>query len=61
MFVFLILLFATFPESRSGALLGIVYRDLDLFIQREKTTGEVAPTLQLKLTRTKSRKKRKRP
>ena len=33
--------------------------DLDLFVQRDKTTGEVAPTLQLKLTRTKSRKKRK--
>jgi len=56
-----ILLIAAFTGSRPGALLGITYRDLDLFVQRDKTTGEVALTLQLKLTRTKSRKKRKRP
>ncbi len=56
-----ILLVAAFTGSRPGALLGITYRDLDLFVQRDKTTGEVALTLQLKLTRTKSRKKRKRP
>ena len=56
-----ILLIAAFTRSRPGALLGITYRDLDLFIQRDKIIGEVALTLQLKLTRTKSRKKRKRP
>ena len=56
-----ILLVAAFTGSRPGALLGITYRDLDLFVQRDKSTGEVVLTLQLKLTRTKSRKKRKRP
>ena len=56
-----VLLVAAFTGSRPGALLGITYHDLDLFVQRNKTTGEVALTLQLKLTRTKSRKKRKRP
>ena len=56
-----ILLVAAFTGSRPGAILGITYRDLDLFVQRDKTTGEVALTLQLKFTRTKSRKKRKRP
>ena len=55
-----ILLVAAFTGSRSGALLGIIYRDLDLFVQRDKVTGEVALTLQLKLTQIKSRKKRKR-
>ena len=36
-----ILLFAAFTGSRRGALLGLTYRDLDLFVQRDKTTGEV--------------------
>jgi len=55
-----ILLIAAFAGSRPEALLGITYRDLNLFVQRDKTIGEVALTLQLKLTRTKFRKKRKR-
>ena len=50
-----ILLVTAFTGSRPEALLGITYRDLDLIVQRDKATGEVA------LTRTKSRKKRKRP
>ena len=37
-----ILLVAAFTGSRPGAILGITYRDLDLFVQRDKTTGEVA-------------------
>ncbi|KAL9124214.1 MAG: hypothetical protein Q9217_006433 [Psora testacea] len=40
-----ILLLAALTGSRPGALLGITYRDLDLFIQRDKKTGEVALTL----------------
>lgn len=56
-----ILLTAAFTGSRPGALLVITYRDLDLFVQRDTTTGDVTLTLQLKLTRTKSRKKPKRP
>lgn len=56
-----VLLIAVFIGSRPGAFLGITYRDLDLFVQRDKITGEVALILQLKLTRIKSRKKRKRP
>ena len=52
---------AAFTGSRLGVLFGITYRDLDLFLQRDATTGDVTPTLQLKLTKTKSRKKRKRP
>ncbi|MCJ1250100.1 hypothetical protein MMC30_007326 [Trapelia coarctata] len=56
-----ILLLAALTGSRPGALLGITYRDLDLFVQRDQRTGEMALTLQLQLKRTKSRQKRKRP
>ena len=55
-----ILLLAALTGSRPGALLGITYRDIDLFVQQNKRTGEVALTLQLQLKRTKSRQKRKR-
>ena len=55
-----ILLIATFTESRPEALLEITYRDLNLFVQRDKIIEEVTLILQLKLTRIKSRKKRKR-
>ena len=56
-----ILLLAAITGSRPGALLGIIYGDIDLFVLRDKKTGEVALTLQLRLRTTKSRQKRKRP
>jgi len=55
-----ILLIAAFAESRLEALLEIIYQDLNLFVQRDKTIEKVTLTLQLKLIRIKSRKKRKR-
>ena len=51
------LLLVALTGSRPGSLLGITYRDLDLFVQRDKKTGEVAHTLQIQLRRTKSRQK----
>ncbi|KAL9613096.1 MAG: hypothetical protein Q9167_002353 [Letrouitia subvulpina] len=56
-----LLLLAAFTGSRPGALLGINYGDIELFVLRDKKTGEVALTLQLRLKKTKSRQKRKRP
>ena len=56
-----ILLLAALTGSRPGALLGIAYQDIDLFVQQDKKTGEVVLTLQLQLKRTKSHQKRKRP
>jgi len=56
-----LLLLAAFTGSRPGALLGINYEDVDLFILRDKRTGKLALTMQLRLRRTKSRQKRKRP
>ena len=56
-----LLLLAAVTGSRPGALLGIAYGDIDLFVLRNKKTGEVALTLQLRLKKTKSRQKRKRP
>ncbi|KAG8531641.1 uncharacterized protein KY384_003272 [Bacidia gigantensis] len=56
-----LLLLAAVTGSRPGALLGITYRDIDLFVLRDPKTGEVALTLQLRLKKTKSRQKRKRP
>ena len=56
-----ILLLAAFTGSRPEALLGITYRDFNLFVQRNQRTGEIALTLQLQLKKTKSRQKRKRP
>ncbi len=56
-----LLLLAAVTGSRPGALLGITYGDIDLFVLRDKKTGEVALTLQLRLKKTKSRQKRKRP
>lgn len=52
-----ILLLAAFTGSRPGALLRIRYEDLDLFVQRDKKSGEVAIMLQLQLKRTKSPRK----
>lgn len=49
-----ILLLAALTGSRPGALLGITYGDIDLFVLRDNKTGEVALALQLRLRRTKS-------
>jgi len=56
-----LLLLAAIIDSRSETLLSIIYGDIDLFVLRDKTTGEVALTLQLRLKKIKSRQKRKRP
>ena len=56
-----LLLLAAVTGSRPGALLGITYGNLELFVLRDKKTGEVALTLQIQLKKTKSRQKRKRP
>ncbi len=55
-----ILLIAAFIEFRSKVLLEIIYWNLNLFIQRDKIIEKVTLTLQLKLIRIKSCKKRKR-
>ena len=59
--VAILLLLAVVTGSRPKALLGIMYEDIDLFVLRDKTTGQVALTLQLRLKKIKSRQKRKRP
>lgn len=56
-----ILLIAAFIESRLETFFEIIYRDLNLFVQRDKIIEEIILILQLKLIRTKSRKKRKKP
>ena len=59
--VALVLLLATVTASRLGALLSITYSDMEFFVLRDKKTDEVALTLQIRLKKTKSRQKRKRP
>ena len=56
-----LLLLAAFTGSRPEALLSLTYRDLDLYV--EKGTDSCAHMLRLgvRLTKTKSRQKRKRP
>ena len=56
-----ILLLAAVTGSRPGALLGLTYGDINLFVLRNKRTGETTLTLELRLTKTKSRQKRRRP
>ena len=46
---------------RPHACLAITYRDLNLFLLIDSTTREMAIAFHLKLTRTKSLQKRKRP
>ena len=53
--VAIILLLAAVTGSRPGALLGITYGDIDLFMLRDKKTGEIALTLQVRLKKTKLR------
>lgn len=56
-----LLLLAAFTGSRPAALLSITYRDIELFLQKHPNTGKTQLMLHLKLTKTKSRKKSKRP
>lgn len=56
-----ILLMAAFTGSRPQALLDLTYRDLDLYIEKDAETRVDMLRLGVKLTKTKSRQKRKRP
>ncbi len=56
-----ILLLAAFTGSRPYTILSLTYRDLDLYVDRDKNTGEHVLKLGVTLTKTKSRQKRKRP
>lgn len=56
-----ILLLAAFTGSRPQALLYITYRDLNLYVEKDKETGRHHLKLGVTLTKTKSGKKRKRP
>ena len=56
-----LLLLAAVTGPRSGALLAITYGDIDLFMLQDTRTGKVALTLQLRLTKAKSRPKQKWP
>jgi integrase len=56
-----ILLLAAFTGSRPSALLLITYRDLRLYVERDRKTGKHELKLGVTLTKTKSGQKRKRP
>ncbi|QKX63180.1 uncharacterized protein TRUGW13939_10349 [Talaromyces rugulosus] len=56
-----ILLLAAFTGSRPGALLQITYRDLRLYVEKNRKTKKHELKLGVKLTKTKSGKKRQRP
>ena len=56
-----VLLFAAYTTSRPGALLGIKYSDVKLFVQQDSKTGATGLMLQVQLRKTKSRKKQARP
>jgi integrase len=56
-----ILLLAALTGSRPSALLSLTYRDLHLYADRDRKTGEHALRLGVTLSKTKSRQKRKRP
>ncbi len=56
-----ILLLAAFTGSRPQALLDLTYGDLDLYIEKNAETHADILRLGVKLTKTKSRQKRKRP
>jgi len=57
----LLLLVVVVTSSRPGALLGITYGDIDLFVLCDKNTGEIALTIRLRFKKTKPRQKRKPP
>jgi integrase len=59
--VVVILLLAAFTGSRPAALLNLEYRDLDLYVDKDRKTDQHVLKLGVKLTKTKSRQKRKRP
>ena len=56
-----LLLFAAFTGSRPGALLAVTYRDVDLFVFQDLKTGKTKLMMQLRLKKTKSRLKQRRP
>jgi integrase len=56
-----ILLLAAFTGSRPDALLQITYRDLRLYIEKNRKTKQHKLKLGVKLTKIKSGKKRQRP
>ena len=56
-----LLLFAAYTTSRPGALLGIKYSGLKLFVQQNSKTGATGLMVQVQLKNTKSRKKQARP
>lgn len=56
-----LLLLAAFTGSRPQALLCLTYRDLDLYIDKNSETNIDVLRLGVKLTKTKSRQKRRRP
>jgi integrase len=56
-----ILLFAAFTGSRPGALLAIKYQDLDLFVLQNLKTGKIKLMMRVRLAKTKSRLKQKKP
>ena len=48
-----LLLLAAYTGSRPDALLAITYRDLELFVLRNKKTGEVKLTMTIEFKKTK--------
>ena len=56
-----LLLLAAFTGSRPEALLSLTYRDLDLYVEKGADASTDALRLGVRLTKTKSRQKRKRP
>jgi hypothetical protein len=56
-----ILLLAVFTGSRPRALFFLIYRDLNLYIDRDAKTDAYILKLGITLIKTKSRQKRKRP
>ena len=60
LYVATILLLIALINSRLGALLGIIYDDIDLFVLCDKKIDKIVLALQLRLRKIKSRQKRKR-
>jgi hypothetical protein len=52
---------AAFTSSRPTTILNLEYRDLDLYVDKDRKTGRHVQKLGVRLTKTKSRQKRKRP
>ena len=52
-------LLASFTGSRPASLLNLEYRDLDLYVDKDRKTGQHVLKLGMRLTKTKSRQKTK--